>query len=502
MSGFRIMSNLYCDILGISVPSVEAVKSHRRANTYSLMLVALLERGGSMTLVEVAQRLDEVGYASADAALRSLKRCHPARAPIYRDGDLYALDPRDDELDRWVFRLDLRPPQVPILKVVRPDPPPLPGPDVPLSVKELEEAFQGADLGTNWSAQRLALAVLDAHGGAMTGTDVRAALDRLATRHGLRAGSADHWGRGSAVTASDDGTWRADLAHPTLRSAREAVRKRIEDLRRQQSQRPDPSVVTANIKRYEARRAAHVVELARLRRTIIHAFPERDPEAVVLVDVNERALTTYMRDGFDTMRGQLDGYDVIGGINVRAVLRAIDHDPGARRLVELGSLQKSRRLNKAGRTLRITLALLVQGSCGISRPFADPRRLREYLDQGQLTKFQRRLEADAKSLFALYQYGRLHGTVRLRWGFLDEKIAAPWKHTDEPSLYSVMRDAHEQGREVEVVVGSAPGWADPWSRVRRCTVEEFRGYGYTMFDDWGVAIDEREVQIARLGAHR
>jgi hypothetical protein len=43
----------------------------------------------------------------------------------------------------------------------------------------------------------------------------------------------------------------------------------------------------------------------------------------------------------------------------------------------------------------------------------------------------RRLEADAKALLALYQYGRLHGAVRLRWGFLDEMIPAPWVHRDE-----------------------------------------------------------------------
>ena len=45
--------------------------------------------------------------------------------------------------------------------------------------------------------------------------------------------------------------------------------------------------------------------------------------------------------------------------------------------------------------------------------------MREYLRSGADTKFRRRLEADAKSLYGLYQYGRLHGCVRLRWGFLD-----------------------------------------------------------------------------------
>ena len=84
-------------------------------------------------------------------------------------------------------------------------------------------------------------------------------------------------------------------------------------------------------------------------------------------------------------------------------------DPGKRRLAELGPPQKTRQLNRRGRTLTITTALLVQGSCGISRPFGDERTMREYLRSGADTKLRRRLEADAKSLYALYQYGRLHG---------------------------------------------------------------------------------------------
>lgn len=71
--------------------------------------------------------------------------------------------------------------------------------------------------------------------------------------------------------------------------------------------------------------------------------------------------------------------------------------------------------------LKITTSLLVRGSCGISRPFGDEKVLHTYLRDGKSTKRRRRLEADAKSLVALYQYGRLHGAVRLRWGFLDEQ---------------------------------------------------------------------------------
>lgn len=77
------------------------------------------------------------------------------------------------------------------------------------------------------------------------------------------------------------------------------------------------------------------------------------------------------------------------------------------------------------------------GSCGISRPFGDEKVLHRYLEDNAMTRLRRRLEADAKSLFALYQYGRLHRAVRLRWGFLDERFPVSWAHRDEPWLYAL-----------------------------------------------------------------
>ena len=66
-----------------------------------------------MTLEDVAVRLAAAGGAQSPGdALASLRRCRPARAPIYRDGNQYALDPHDDEVNFWLFRLGLRPPRV------------------------------------------------------------------------------------------------------------------------------------------------------------------------------------------------------------------------------------------------------------------------------------------------------------------------------------------------------------------------------------------------------
>jgi hypothetical protein len=149
--------------------------------------------------------------------------------------------------------------------------------------------------------------------------------------------------------------------------------------------------------------------------------------------------------------------------------------------------------------LKVTTALLVQGSCGISKPVGEDRKLAAYVATGATAKLLRRLEADAKSLHALYEYGRLHGAVRLRWGFLDERIPAPWVHRDEPTLHDLQKSALAMSVPLEVVVGTAPGWDEPWSRVRLAHVEhDPNGWRHSLVGDDGTVIDEADVQRARL----
>jgi hypothetical protein len=491
-------TNPYCEALGIAMPNLEVAKNSPDANYYALLIVALLEKGEPITLQEAAHRFERAGVAPAERALASLRRCKPARTPIYRDGDLYALDPHDDEADLWAFRLDLGPPSAPFRGVVRPKPGPLPSLDSPLTVPQLDEAWRDG-LPANSSAQRLALCVLDAHGKPMRPEDVVAFVAARSTWNPLSVGSAKYWRRGAAVRVRGDGLWELDPEHDALRSARQAVRERIETARRWAHMRIDPEVVAANQKHFKRKREAHAQVLAGMRRVVVHAFPAKAPEALALVDVTQHEVTTFVGDEIRIATRKLGEYEIIAAVDVRGLLRALHFEPGERRLGELGPPQKTRTLNKRGRTLKITTTLLVQGSCGISRPFGDEQKLHEYLREGKLTKLRRRLEADAKSLFALYQYGRLHGTVRLRWGFLDERIPAPWVHRDEPKLYDLMERAYDRGVPLEVVVGSAPGWADPWSRARRAHVQkEKQGWPSWLVDDEGYPIDKDEVQLARL----
>lgn len=492
-------SNDWCQTLGITPPKLEAVAGHREANTFALLLVSLLERGEPMTLADVAGRFEEAGIAARSRALLSLQRCKPGRPPVYREGDLYHLDPHDDELDLWVFRLGLRPPKVARTPPEEVETAPLPDPDTALTVSELDEAWKDASL-SSWSAQRLAIAALDAHGGPLAPAEVVAAVAARTKWHGLKEDDAKFKRRGSAVEVLPDGRWAiAADADATMRQVRTAVRDRVALARRHAGMRTDPAVVEQRRAEWEKKRAAHGAALASLSRALLVAFPPARPQAVALLDVGEHELTTFVGDELSALPARLAAFDILGAIDVRGLLRGLGFDPGERRLAELGPPQKTKKLNQRGRTLKITTALLVQGSCGIGKPFGDEKKLAEYLAKGDETKLRRRLEADVKSLHALYEYGRLHGAVRLRWGFLDERIPAPWVHRDEPMLYDLKRSALAMNVPLELVVGSAPGWGEPWSRVRLAHVEQdANGWRTWLVDEDGFAIDEDEVQRARL----
>ncbi len=488
------MSNAWCRILGIDPPNLEQVASHREAIPFSLLIVALLERGEPMTLQAVAARFAAAGIMDEARALLSLKRCKPGRAPIYRDEDRYHLDPYDSELALWVFRLDLSRPRPPVVEVPKAVPPPLPGPEVPLTPSELDVAWKGISLFV-WSQQRVALALIDAGGGPLLPREAVAAVERRTQWHPLREDTPSFTRRGSAVRVLDDGRWAiADGATAALRAARTAVRERVELARRYA--RTDAATSQAAAAASERRRSASEAKLAALSRAILVAFPPRKPEAVALLSVGERTIRTFVGAELAQLPSALASFDVLGAVDVRGVLRALGVDTAERRLAELGPPQKTIQLSDYA--LKLTTAMLVQGSCGIRQPFGVEGTLAASLKAGDMPKLRRRLESDAKSLCALYEYGRLHGTARLRWRGFDEQIPVPWTHFDETRMYGLKVAAKEHDLGMEVVVGAAPGWEEPWDGARSVTVmEDTKGWLW-LVDEHGRVLDDADVQRARF----
>ncbi len=467
--------NAWCEVLGISVPSLAAVRGHREANTYALVIVALLERGAPMTLEAIAQELAAAQiFPTAKEALASVKRSRPARVPIYRDGELYSLDPYDQELDLWAFRLGLRPPRV---APKPPEPPPVRGTG-PLRIEELDRAWRDASL-QQWSMQRLALAVLDAHGEPMLPAAVIAFVTERTKEHKLTNG--DAFGRkSSAIAIGDDGRWSI-RGERELLLARDAVRSLLEV--RARYPRSSPAELAASRESWERRRAAHAEKLAELRRVIVVPYPSAQPRLLTFLDIAERRVWTTSELALP------DGYDVIAGEQIRTLLRALGIDPGARRLAELGPPRKT-----AG-PLKLTTAMFVRGTSGL-------RMIEEAkLARSSEAKLVAALEGNAKALFALHEYGRLHGEVRVSVNRTEyEMVPAPWHHPDEPTLYRMMREAFEMAMGLIAVVGPAPAWEAPWARAERLMVAQPAPYLYVLVDDNGYVVNEHDVQLARFEA--
>ncbi len=78
---------------------------------------------------------------------------------------------------------------------------------------------------------------------------------------------------------------------------------------------------------------------------------------------------------------------------------------------------------------------------------------------------------DLKALWRLYECGCLHGFVRLKWGFLDQLLyVSSWRVGHLPKLWDVLPEAARTREILEVVLGSPPGWEEPWSRGLRVRI--------------------------------
>jgi hypothetical protein len=105
-----------------------------------------------------------------------------------------------------------------------------------------------------------------------------------------------------------------------------------------------PGAAVAATAAWERRRAAHRAQLEVCRARLV-TFPLSSPRAAVLLDVAERAISTFVEDQSDELRARLATYDVIGALQVRARLRALDFDPA-----NTGSRSSSRRRKRSNST--------------------------------------------------------------------------------------------------------------------------------------------------------
>ncbi|WP_437491788.1 hypothetical protein WME75_16290 [Sorangium sp. So ce1014] len=395
-------------------------------------------------------------------------------------------DRRPRVVDLRLLRTLLRAPDL-LDERAEPQPPastlPLPGDDVPLSLDEIEAAFRDQAV-TRLPWIRQAAAVLDARQTPMKAEEIETFLAGL-TRHREKLGPRNGPGKSDLFLPGDGGRLTLSLAAPGLGAMRRAIRELSQPVlvqRAQRSsreaQRSEPEAQRTAPEQHRAVRRAELdaeaqrdAEIARAsRRAVLRVVPSAaHPQAVALLDVGPRSIQTFIGRDAAELAGLLAGFDVIAGLHIRDALHALGFDADRCRVVDLGPPQESRRLDR-GRTLQITPELVIAGTTRISRPLGEPERVARYLSEGDHQRLARRIESDVKALHAFYQYGVLHGSVRLRYGPLDEALATDWALPGDVSLHQQLKSAREKCAAVDLVIGAAPGWADPWSRARRVRV--------------------------------
>jgi hypothetical protein len=465
--------NTYCQRLGISVPRVEVVAQIPEVRLFHLVVVALIERGGPMTVDEIAERLDRAAlparFTTPDLAA-SVKKAWHGEPPLVRDGDdRLALDLLSSDLRhlQFVTGLRTRPATRQASEEFR-----LPGDEVPLSQEEVTAAFKDRVVYTCSSVRRAA-AILDAWGSPQP-------LDEIERR--LR-GLTDHCGKIDETTVR---AWRTDLmsvepggvlrlnpASPVVGAFRRAIRRMAFPRLR----------VAADSQRFkgewrERSRARAVEERAAMdlarqtRRALLHIVRAGKPAAAaVVIDVQRRDARVFLGDDLALLAARLEDFDFLAGVDLRASLRAVGLDPDRWLLAELRPVPRTFR-PAARSTVAVTLDAVVRATTGIRRVPAGAGAWERLLDEKRGRDVADRLTAEARALCVLYEYGALHGGVRARTRPGDRLLPVDWSLGGDPDIHSVLDAAMRAYAAVDLVIGAPPDPADPWKRAVRASIAD------------------------------
>ncbi len=338
--------NAYCNSLRISIPRVEDVMKEKGVVLFHLMVVALIEKGGPMTLQEIVSRLSLAGVRSriGDISQSVLKSWH-GKEPVFRDTDgRFGLNLVSRELDFILMVTNLRPPyrhipEPPIAPEQKPD-------DVPLSEKEVEAAFRARTI-SYFSNHRMAAAVLDAVGRPMTLDEMNQYLKKLTNNESLI--KVRNLKNVYNTLVEVNGTGMLSLISrtgPDIETLRRWVRKiagprivdeaRNEQFKKNRQEREKGETETM---------ARQVEEAMRLRRAVLYAVPDGGaPKAVSVLDINARAIRTFLGEELAGIPTVLGEYDLLAGLHIRDILHRLNLDPSRWTLADLKPPQKTKKI--------------------------------------------------------------------------------------------------------------------------------------------------------------
>jgi hypothetical protein len=494
--------NRYCERLGVPPPDLTAAVTRRDVRLAHLIVLALLEAGEPLSFDAIAERLERLPLSPrlGGANLRaSLRKAWHGQPPIVRDpvDGLYYLD----VLAGFEIRHTpgVGPGGAAAWAHAEPDPAVAPRADTdPLTDEEVDAAFRNRWLA-NVSTVRRAAAIVDAAGaGSLPLDDANRRLEALGGKAArIDERTAASWR--SAYLREADGVVHLDTAVSEAAAMRRDVRRLAEPRLRQRAsghQARSRRAAFLEVRRADDRRAMDVA--GRTRRALLHVVVLDDVvRAAAIVDAATRGVSLFVGDAVREVPSRLDAYDYLAGVDLRSALRRFGVEPDHWWLAELRPAQRTVRLARDGPAVPVTLQGVVQATTGRRVP-AESAAWRTLLE-GTPRRVGARLEEEAAALFALYEYGVLHGGVRARRRAGDYLLPVTCTLPGDLEFWSILRTAIRHWSPLDVVLGPSADLAGPWPSATRVDLVEQEGRTlYLMAGEALQVVEAAEVRAIRL----
>ena len=468
--------NRYCRRLGIPLPDLDAALTKPDLKLTHLVALVLLEAGGPLTFEAIAERLARLALpprlaaAGLPAALRKAWRGQPpvVRDPV--DGRFY-LDLLSHHDLRYVAYL-----ANPVDATVAPVGPAdvhQPPETVPLSEEEVDAAFRDRTLST-YSSIRRAAAILDASGGGpLSLVEISRRLVALSGRGAAIDERAVALWQSGLVAVRPDGLLHLNASSPDVSGLRRDIRRTASARLRQRAEADRARAWRAahQAKRTEDRRR-DFDEARRARRALVHVvMGDGLARAAAVIEVGTREQRLFIGEQLADLPDHLRAFGFLAGVDIRPSLRSVGLDPDRWWLAELRPIQRTFRPGDR-EAVAVSLPAVIHATAGRRGVPGDPGVWQPLFRARSTTRLVARLEEEAQALFALYEYGALHGGVRVRRRPGERLLPVAWSLRGDPDFASLVSASIRHWVPVEVVVGPSIGLADPWPAAITVTVVE------------------------------
>ena len=495
--------NRYCRRLGMPLPDLDAALTKPDLKLTHLMALALLEAGGPLSLEAIAERLARLALPPrlASAGLpASLRKAWHGQPPVVRDpvdGRFY-LDLLSHHDVRYLAYL-ANPVGPTATRVGREDfrqPPDT----VPLSDEEVDAAFRDRTLYTYSSIRRAAAVIEASGGGPLSLAEINRRLVALSDRGAAVDERAVTLWQSDLVAVRPDGLLHLNASSPDVSGLRRDIRRMASARLRQRAEADRARAWRAE---HQERRTEderrELDEARRARRALVHVVTvDGFPRAAAVIEVGTREQRLFIRDQLVDLPGHLTRFDFLAGVDIRPSLRSVGLDPDRWWLAELRPTQRTFRPADQ-QSVAISLPAVVQATTGRSRVLGDPGVWQPLFAARSTTGLAARLEEEAQALFALYQYGALHGGVRVRKRPSERLLPVAWSLGGDPDFASLVSASIRHWVPVEIVVGPPAGLDDPWPAAITVTiVERDRDRLFVREGEDVRALDPADIHALRL----